>query len=71
MSDAPCTLFCPPAGAARPRPADLASDERERDQAARVVGAVDGWEIPSPEDDRALAVAYKRATSRIVCASTR
>ena len=40
---------------ARARPADLAGDERQRDQAARVVGAVRVLgDAHAPEDDRAL-----------------
>ena len=55
-SEAPCTLFWPRSGCSPvPGPADLAGDQRQRDQAARIVGAVGVLRnAHAPEDDRRL-----------------
>ena len=46
-------------------PADLAGDQRQRDQAARVVGAVDVLrDAHAPEDDRRLGAGVERARRR-------
>ena len=71
-SDAPCTLFWPRSGC-RPVPglADLAGHQRQRDQAARVVGAVHVLrDAHAPQDHRRPSTwRTARATSRIVSAS--
>ena len=57
------------ADAARCRAADLAGDQRQRDQAAGIVGAMDMLaDAHAPENDRGLGAAYSRATSRSVSA---
>ena len=55
-SEAPCTLFCPRKGCNPvPGPSDLAANEGERDQATRVVRAVDVLrDAHAPEDDGRL-----------------
>jgi hypothetical protein len=60
----PAQRMQPGAGAA-----DLAGHQRQRDQAARVVGAVHMLaDAHAPQDHRRPAPAYSRATSRIVAA---
>ncbi len=49
-------------------PADLAGDQRQRDQAARIVGAVGVLrDAHAPEDDGAFARAHKCAPPRAAC----